>query len=398
MAITLNTGTPGAGKTLYTLWTVENRRKQENEEAQKNWIAAGSPADNPPLIREVYYHNIKIKKLPWYKLENVQDWYKLPTGSIIVFDECQEAFPPRPTGSKVPEYVSELAKHRHKGYDIYFITQHPSFVDSYVRKLPEFHNHLMRPFGAKRAVVHSFKGVRDAVDKTRKDSIRSAFSYPKEVFHWYTSAETHTHKFSMPWKLWALIFVPIAIAACAYGAYYFFEKKINPAPLSPAKLTVKDSTGKSAPAQIQKATFDPANYKPRFADLPHTAPRYDEITTPTVAPQIVGCLILNKNCKCVTQQGTYHLASMDFCQSVIANGIFHDFGELAERKRDNKEPSRIAESSGRAVVIQAVPTPIPAPAAEQKQAKNEPYVPYTQRFSNTPSLSILQKENQARLK
>lgn len=327
MAIYLTTGTPGAGKTLWTLWTVENRRKSDNAAYLKSCRIAGKP-DAEALIREVYYFNIHIKNLPWIKLEKVEDWHDCPVGSIIVFDECQQAFPPRGTGSKTPEYVQLLAKHRHKGFDLYFITQHPSFVDSYVRKLPEFHNHLMRPFGAKMATVHSFKGVRDNVDKSRKDSITSKFSYPKEVFTWYKSAELHTHKFSMPLKIWMLFLIPFIFAALAWGTWRYFDKKIAP----PTTQTLAVFKKNDLPLQNVSTRpnlnyqFDVASFKPRIDDLPWSAPRYDDLTKPTLAPQIMGCMVMKGTCKCMTQQGTYHIATMKFCLATIENGIFQDFG------------------------------------------------------------------------
>ena len=407
MAINLITGTPGAGKTLWCLWTVENRRKADNAAYLKAVIDAGKPASEA-MVREVYYFNIQIKKLPWIKLEKVEDWHDCPAGSIIVFDECQEAFPPRGTGSKTPEYVQLLAKHRHKGFDLYFITQHPSFVDSYVRKLPEFHNHLMRPFGAKMATVHSFKGVRDNVDKSRKDSITSKFSYPKEVFSWYKSAEVHTHKFSMPLKIWMLFLIPFILAGIAWGTWRFFDKKINPAAYSSSPLIAKKSdAGIVSPAAIANASakkeyeFEPASFKPRIDDLPWSAPRYDELTKPTVAPQIMGCMVMRKQCRCMTQQGTYHIATMQFCLATIENGLFQDFGSVAQTPVGSSQPavSNQAESNQQSTK-RTLPSGLAASSLTVHEARpdsgfNLPISPAQERYAaayeSNPSGSISTK-------
>jgi hypothetical protein len=353
----LNTGTPGAGKTLFTLWTVENRRVQDNKELMQKWIDAGSDQSNPPIQRDVYYFNIAIKKLPWIKLDKPEDWLNCPKGSIVVFDECQEAFPPRANSSQPPLYVSELAKARHGGYDIYFITQHPTFTDPYIRKLTEQHNHLMRPFGAKKAVVHSWKGVKDNCDKSRKDSMTSSFGYPKEVYSWYKSAEIHTHKFSMPWKIWALFLLPPLIAVCAWYTYSYFEKKTHP--VAPLKAPLLDARGRpitpvaggdrmARVMENRAINDDLSQYKPRIQDLPQTAPRYDELTVPTVAPIIQGCMVYQNRCKCLTQQGTYVMSSMEFCQNVIANGLFIDYGRQSDkqdRQQDRPEKQTVAAAS-----------------------------------------------------
>ena len=53
MALYLTTGTPGAGKTLWTLWTVEQRRVADNAAFLKEALAAGLPAESA-RIREVF--------------------------------------------------------------------------------------------------------------------------------------------------------------------------------------------------------------------------------------------------------------------------------------------------------------------------------------------------------
>jgi zona occludens toxin len=338
MAIYLNTGTPGAGKTLFTLWTVEQRRQKDNADLLAEWVKQGSDESRPPLQRDVYYFNINIKQLPWIKLHKPEDWLDAPIGSIFVFDECQEAFPPRSNSTQPPKYVSELAKARHGGYDLYFVTQHPTFVDPYVRKLAEEHNHLMRPFGAKRAVVHTWKGVKDNCDKSRKDSLTTSFAYPKQVYDWYKSSELHTHKFKLPTKVKLLLLLPFLLGICIYGVYKYFDNKYVKPSVPPA-LSISESSKALATSVTPKEYFDPASFNPRIADLPWSAPRYDDLTQPTIAPVIVGCMIFKKQCKCVTQQGTYQHLSMQFCLSTIENGIFQDF-EIAVGRATKQESSQ----------------------------------------------------------
>ena len=56
----------------------------------------------------------------------------------------------RSAASKVPPFIEALALHRHHGLDIVLITQHPSFLDSFVRKLVQRHMHVsIKPVGRK---------------------------------------------------------------------------------------------------------------------------------------------------------------------------------------------------------------------------------------------------------
>src|SRR5438034_8009578 len=112
--ITFITGLPGNGKTLYAL----------------NYIKAYAESEK----REVFYSGVKDLLLPWTEVK-AEEWMALPAGAIMVIDEAQFVFPKKPNGSKLPEHYEKLAVHRHSGYDIFIITQHPTLVDNFVRQL-----------------------------------------------------------------------------------------------------------------------------------------------------------------------------------------------------------------------------------------------------------------------
>ena len=138
--ISLITGQPGAGKTLYALNFVKTRAEKEN--------------------RPVYYSGISDLKLPWLELDKGEDWHGVPEGSIVVIDECQRVFRPRVNGAAVPEHVSKLETHRHSGIDLVLITQHPMLADNNVRRLVGQHFHVVRAFGTKKATVHEWGEVK----------------------------------------------------------------------------------------------------------------------------------------------------------------------------------------------------------------------------------------------
>jgi zona occludens toxin len=367
MAIILNTGAPGAGKTLRTIYVVELRRKAEN--------------------REVYYNGIQGLNLPWILLEDPKDWHKLPTGSIIVLDECQQLFRPRSALSGVPEYVSKLETHRHNGYDIYLITQHPTLVEANVRRLVEDHSHIMRKFGSAWTTIHTWKGVKENCDKTRKDSIREEFRYPKEVFGWYKSAELHTHKLKVPMKVWLIFLIPILFALAVWYFYSTMSPKLNPKPATQAAQSgVQPASFKPS---SEKPTFDTLSFVPRVMDLPHTAPRYDELTQPTVAPVITGCIVFKKECKCLTQQGTTTRPSMDFCVQVLRNGLFVDFGPQAQASSQPQSSQQRPQPTVENPIATTQSSQIKPPEPVLARPVDIPSVPWTSRFHDTPSLSNL---------
>lgn len=317
--IYLHTGLPGAGKTLFSLAHVKPLAESEG--------------------RQVYYFNVSDLRIPgWIELSETEvlRWYELPAGSIIIIDEAQRIFRPRANGSQVPEHVAKLETHRHGGHDLYLITQHPGLLDNNVRRLVGAHRHIVRAFGARFANVHSWPQVRDNCDKSRKDAVTTRFSYPKEVYHWYKSAELHTHKFRPPARLIFLFFVPVIfIGICAYG-YTRYKARVEGPSVAvavgadhPASdfsnlngRQYRDSGPLSADEYIATLT-------PRIPDMPHTAPRYDNVTEPTRAPYPAGCVMMRDVCRCYTDQGTPLNISQGTCLRILHYGFYRDWGDDA---------------------------------------------------------------------
>ncbi len=341
MPITLVTGTPGAGKSLMTLFEVERRRKAEG--------------------REVYYSGIADLLLPWHLFggdavdttrpadTDPSEWYKLPKGSIIVIDEAQRLFRIRAAGSKVPEFVSQLETHRHKGYDIYLVTQHPALIDTNVRKLADRHLHLMRKFGSKWATIHEWKGVKDNCDKSRKDSMESEFVYPKEVFSWYKSAEVHTVKRRIPKKVIFFLSLPLILLAAVFYAYQSMARFASPTPVTSAAgssvVAPLGTTGGGSVAAVYRTQPVTAvdyvqQFQPRLEGLYHTASRYDALTAPAYVPVPVGCVLYDgagTGSFCVTQQGTRFVPPLAFVKSFVERGFFLDFEPDQGKRGDQRQ-------------------------------------------------------------
>ena len=127
--LTLVTGTPGAGKTLWCVSTIEKLRLETS--------------------RPVYYYGVTDVAFEWIALDDPRDWYKCPEGSIIFLDECwNQLFPARKVGSDVPAWVEPMATHRHRGHDVFIATQHSTQIDTFVRKMVGRHCHFLRTCAA----------------------------------------------------------------------------------------------------------------------------------------------------------------------------------------------------------------------------------------------------------
>lgn len=316
--ITLTTGLPGGGKSLYTICYIKQLSEKEN--------------------RPVFYHGIKDLALPWIYLEDPSNWHECPEGAIIVIDECQSTFRPRANGSAVPRHVAELETHRHKGHDLFLITQHPMLLDPNVRRLIGKHFHVVRNFGFNKATVHEWNQLKESPDKTRSDSIRHDFVYPKEAFSYYKSAEIHTVRGKLPARVYMLFVIPFLIAGLVWAAFSTLSRsKADEAHESPIKeVDVQHAAYKAN--ESGKPDYIEARL-PRIAGMPQTSPVYDDLARPTEVPYPAACVLIRDKCTCYTQQATKLETDDVICRQIVANGIFIDFGKSSARNAKAEEVS-----------------------------------------------------------
>lgn len=213
--LVLRTGVPGGGKSLSAV--------SDFLRLHREWCKPGNESK-----RRVVYANIEGLTLPHHPvplLEPVKnrfgevlytpiDWASIEDGSLVLLDEAQQFFPPLAVGEPVPAHIAFLNVHRHRGLDIEVITQHPKNLHSNVRRLVGRHLHLRRVFGWGRAVMYEWDHCQDNLTAL-KTAVVTQFSYPKEVFQFYKSAEIHTKQtFRKPWWMW----LPIAVIPLAAWA------------------------------------------------------------------------------------------------------------------------------------------------------------------------------------
>lgn len=343
MPITLVTGLPGHGKTLYTLARYKDEAVKEG--------------------RPVFHNNIKGLNIPGWQVWDVKNWENLPAGALFVIDEAQFAFPVRGRGNPDP-FIENLATHRHLGLDFVVITQNPMLLDSFVRRLVDRHFHVVRKFGTQRCTVHEFaNGAKDNCASNRTGSIRHEWKYPKEVFGLYTSAELHTVKRRIPMRIWLLFSVPVVFAALAGVAWYRLQPEFvaggskpepgsGPGAFKPVSGQPRAAAPKGPTTPLEYAEA----YTPRVAGLPHTAPVYDEATRATVAPYPAACIASAARCQCYTQQATRLDTGEELCRQIAAGGFFVGWGQpvahavplgqAASSEAEQREAPRVASLGG----------------------------------------------------
>lgn len=313
--ITLITGTPGAGKTLYAV----------SSELSKY-------ADRPLFIDGIPELLVPHLPFPDSGLADWQNW--APEGAVIVVDEVQRYWRPRAPSAKVPDDIAELERHRHKGIDFVIITQHPTLIDGNVRRLVGRHLHVRRVFGWARSVVYEWDSCNDP--KSVRNAISRTWKYPKNAFKLYKSSVQHNARGQrVPIALLMAIAAIVALPAIGYTLYGRFSERFGPAtaPTSPAVA----GAGATAPAGDVGAgagvpdLASPVAFVPRVLGRPESAPAYADAARVTEFPRVAGCISSKKSCRCYTQQGT-RVEMLDVqCRDLALNPSFDPYKPRDER-------------------------------------------------------------------
>ena len=341
--ISLITGLPGSGKTNLLVHELMHRQDLKN--------------------RPLFVDGIPDLKIPTMEIpegEDMTTWHKwAPTGAILVIDEAQRIFRPRPAGAKVPDYIQELETHRHKGIDIFVITQHPRLIDVNLRSLIGEHRNISKTMlGFKRISYWQ----RCANPESRADvaeAKNSIYWLKKDAFGMYKSAEEHNKlKGSLSSWIWL---VPAVIAFVAYNGYSLtkrYQERMHPEAVKEARQTAEqgqpqgnqsnapqNATGgvygqqQKMPAQDPNRPLSASDYIPSIDGQPWTAPIYNSHNRNIqTMPYPAACVKSGSKCTCYTDQATTLDIDKAQCIKYVEDGIYNPY--LADEYQDQTFANR----------------------------------------------------------
>lgn len=313
MPINLVTGTPGAGKTLYTLSklvpSLMAPLKSDDGSTLERRLVVGGVRDllldhepiDVPRIRD--WDSYSKQPPSWAGLERApgtpaldvpmraDNWHLwCRPGDLIVIDEAQHCFKPMAAGRAVPSFISNLEEHRHYGVDFILVTQHPNLLHANVRALVNPHRHVRRIWGRSATMVYEWD--RCSPVTSTKTASSTTWRHDKKAFGIYKSAELHT-KFAQRIPLPAVLAVA-AFVALPYLAWRAMDRtlfKDQPAATAPADSTQAPGQGAS-PASIPAPVLPPG--RPGFVDV---------ISKPDTWPlAVAGCWVQADQCACITRE------------------------------------------------------------------------------------------------
>jgi zona occludens toxin len=367
--MTLITGVPGAGKTLNTIRFVD----QLVGDSGRRVVVAGVQELAMPGWESATY-------------DQVRKWQEYPDGTLFLIDEADQWAPTRGNRGEPPAYIRELARHRHRGFDFFIITQRPKMLDHHLRGLVGEHRHYERAFNRNSSRLLVWQEVQDDPKDfhARKLAITTRVNFDRRYFDKYKSAEVHTHKPKLPLKLVAVVggfAVTIGVALVWLSDVTSRGEEMAQAIPSPVTdqegpRTVARGTILRDGEEVAIATTEEFIQvrEPRLRDVPLSAPLYDAVLEVKTYPR-PQCIYSHRRdvCQCYTQQVTPLDMTYQACRNIVENGWFNPYRD------ESGADERIAAGAGERVA--------PRTAALPDQ-RNTPRIVYVGGNKNLPPTVI----------
>lgn len=339
--IGLLTGGTGDGKTLYAVTMLLHDAYKANRAANalvpgtehvpcddedEEFIAAMAASQKKWQPLRDFRSNIKGLKIPGVPVMPLEkDWRQYRDGTVCVYDESHKKGYFRTTGKpglSDDDVITELDEHRHRAFDIWFITQFPTKIHHEIRQLVKRHIHLVRSHGMQRSMLYDWQ---KAVNNPEQDESVIAlggeiWEFRVEGYGWYKSTSMDTHKLVVPKALKrALVGIPliaILLGGIAWGVSWATADDRD----------VGKTSHKGEQAQAAPGVAPPSGGEVAGSVFP---PGMEWAAAGTV-PKFKGCAVLTKVCRCWNGEGAQLLLSESECRSIALQPLPVDFSSGQE--------------------------------------------------------------------
>ena len=364
--ITLITGTPGAGKTLYAIAkllqpVIGTTVTKKNDDGSSEEITRigytninGLQLEHEPISNGGEW--VQQQKSAWQFFpigegKGLRDWHLwAKPGSLIVYDEFQKVWPMVPNGSPVPPDIQALDTHRHLGVDFILITQSPNNYNRHIQGLVGRHLHVRRMGNLGLTIVYEWDHCSKQLMFSKSIS-KAPWRYDKSIFSLYKSAELHT---KTPRRIPTLAYVVLfALAGAAYLIPTFAGRLAEYTESATQTIEQNPITGEAA-TQTPTDEFNYLAYIPRLSHQPNSAPAFDELRQVINMPRIAGGICSPRRCVCYTEQGTNAGLTTDECRDWLDNPPYDPYTQQQLPPQYLNPPSTVS------------PTPTIQPVGELK--------------------------------
>jgi zona occludens toxin len=324
--ITLITGTPGSGKTLYAVWH-EIRLACERG---RSVYSSGIPKLKLPVVplsdSEIHQWHVTDPKLNPNDPDEVTKLSNIAEGSLVVIDEVQRLWRPAGSGAAVPADIAGLETHRHHGLDFVVICQHPSLLHRNVRALVGRHIHL-RATALGNYLYEFPEWCENPQTKSARTScVRSRYRLPKAGFDLYESASLHVKANKRkPIQFFVAMAVLLVVPILGYQfirSVYLHgaDKKL---PVASAVSTLPADKNFLVSSQSPKDT--------QFLNVSSVSPQVDW-------SKVSACVKSSSRCFCDGDSGERLAVPVPICQNAVNYGWG---GRESKDIRIDSDPDRI---------------------------------------------------------
>lgn len=294
--ITLITGAPRSGKTLYTV------DKLIPPEIGRS-VTIDDGKSDPRSVTRRLLTNINQLQLVHELVDNawLEDLHRnVQAADVIFFDEVQRVWPNRPTGAKKPAAVEYLETHGHDAVDLVIMTQSPMLLDPSVRALIGRHFHVRKIGGLGMAVIYEWDGCSNSLNF--KNAFRKKpYWYSSKAQSLYKSAKGHTgSKASLPFV--ALV-VPAALAGAAYLWPSLYGRITGQADQYKHAAPVPDKASSKALSDLYAAKVPLPQQPSQSSLVPDSAQQPSLALAEPVKPAFSGCAVARARCVCFDTAG-----------------------------------------------------------------------------------------------
>lgn len=327
--ITLITGAPGSGKTLYCV------SKLLRQVVGSTVDGVDDDGNKVTYTREVY-SNINRLLVEHHKVDEawLEKWFdNITPGAYIVYDEVQKPWPNRPVGSKVPDYIQRLETHRHQGCDFVLMTQNPQLIDPNVRKLVGRHLHIRRVGNYGGAIVYEWDTCSNSLN-FKASFTKSPWRFDKKSQALYKSAEVHT---KVPRRVPTAIFIAgLALVGAMFLWPSLISRITKPFQAQAAIVSPGTSSSSSSKSKPTESLFAPGGDLVIQSDqarnglqAPATASsglgvgdvlKTAHSSIQSVGDTFAGCVRARDLCVCYSTTGTKVDKPADFCEESTTPG------------------------------------------------------------------------------
>jgi zona occludens toxin len=227
MTITLITGKPGTGKTVYAL---SSYIKPELEKSRIVYTTG---------IPDLKFSHIELthedlnrwdEREPVEGRKGVYELTYLKEDALIVVDEAADAWPAINL-KVIPEFLQYLRKHRKHALDFLLITQDPHFLHPHVLLNVDKHIHLVTDWRGTYSYEWAEYCVNPILLSNQGKAVSERYKLDKNVFSEFYSATKHLPKpkRAIPKIVYVAVCMLFAVPAMAYMSFStVYDKVKNP--------------------------------------------------------------------------------------------------------------------------------------------------------------------------